>query len=177
VIEITYQLSEEDFRHGLQAWQTRSSWRKWNYRIGFGLMAFLFVLGVILIIWRPTIEATYFSWFLLGLPAVYFLSLWLAPRMQARLQYRRMPSAQVPVTVTISDTGLKSHSQFGDSTIAWSAYIGWAEAESVFVLFPQPRLYVPIPKRALDEAQLLAFREILQQNVGANANRTLSPPR
>ena len=81
MIEITYRLTEEDFRHGLHAWQTRSNWRKWNYRIGFGLMAYLFVLGVILIIWQPSMEAIYFSWFLLGLPAVYFLFLWLAPRM------------------------------------------------------------------------------------------------
>lgn len=144
----------------------RSAWRKWNYRVSVSLMVLLFALGVVSLVWIRSLEAKYFSWFLLGLPAVFFVSLWTAPRIQARIQYRRMPSAHVPVTLTISDAGLKSQSQYSDSRVAWSAYIGWAESESVFVLFPQPRIYLPIPKRAFTNAQVEEFRNVLASNVG-----------
>ena len=60
---------------------------------------------------------------------------------------------------------MQVQSQHYDSRVAWSTYIGWAEVESVFVLFPQPRIYVPIPKRAFDDRQLAEFREMLRRNI------------
>jgi YcxB-like protein len=70
--------------------------------------------------------------------------------------------------------GSNNHGSFGlrppstkhyDSNVSWSAYIGWSEGQRVFVLFPQPRIYVPIPKRAFNEEQLAEFREILKHNI------------
>jgi len=95
---------------------------------------------------------------------------WLAlilgnPWLAARMQFRRMPSAQGLMTVAISESGLHIRTQHGDSQVAWSAYIGWGEEKSVFVILPQPRIYVPIPKRAFTAEQLAEFRETLRRNV------------
>jgi hypothetical protein len=65
-----------------------------------------------------------------------------------------------------SNSGLHVRSEHYDARLNWSTYIGWAEGESVFVLFPQPRIYVPIPKRAFSTEQLGQFREILRRNIG-----------
>lgn len=58
-------------------------------------------------------------------------------------------------------------SEHYDSQVKWSTYIGWSEGKSVFVLLPQPRIYIPIPKRAFSEQQLAEFREILRRNIAA----------
>jgi hypothetical protein len=43
--------------------------------------------------------------------------------------------------------------------------MGWGEEESVFVLLPQPLIYLPIPKRAFTEQQQAEFREALRRNI------------
>ncbi len=164
-MEVTYQLAEEDYRHGLRAWQKSNAWRRWNYRLSLISMMVLFAVGLVLAIWRPSLASEYMSWFLLGLPAVWLLGVWISPRLHARRQFWRMPSAQGPTTLTASDTGIHMRSEHYDSQVKWSTYIGWSEGKSVFVLLPQPRIYIPIPKRAFSEQKLAEFREILRRNI------------
>jgi hypothetical protein len=162
-MEISYQLTEDDYRHGQVAWRMRSAWRRWNYRLGFVVMIPLLVGSAILLVWNPALRAI--SWFGLGLAILWLVCVLVSPWLQARIQFRRMPSAQSPMAIVVSDSGMQVQSQHCDSRVAWSTYIGWAEEESVFVLFPQPRIYVPIPKRAFAAEQLNEFREILRRNV------------
>lgn len=70
----------------------------------------------------------------------------------------------------ISDLRLHSRSLHSDSRVAWSACICWAEGKSVFVLFPEPQIYQPIPKRAFRDHHLEEFRDILTSNVGSRQN-------
>jgi hypothetical protein len=88
-----------------------------------------------------------------------------APRFFARRQFRNMPSAQWPITLDISDSGLDIHTPHSESRATWSAYMAWGESKSVFVIMPQPRIYVPIPKRAFTPEQIGEFRDILRRNV------------
>jgi hypothetical protein len=165
-MEVTFQLTQEDYRHGLRAWQVRSAWRRWNYRLSLIFMIALLVVGLILAIWNATFYEKSMSWFLIALPVVWLFGVWVSPRIQARIQFRRMPSAHSLTTLAISDAGMHMHSDHYDSQIKWPTYIGWSEGKSVFVLFPQPRIYVPIPKRAFSDEQVNEFREILRRNVG-----------
>jgi len=165
-LEVTYQLTEDDYRNGFRAWRTRTTWRRWNYRLSIVVMIVLFALGIVSLAWSPNLEVRYFSFFAVGMPVVWFLGVSIAPRIHARLQYRRMPSAQTSITMAVSDSGMHVQSKHCDSHVSWPTYIGWAEGKSVFVLFPQPRIYVPIPKRAFNNEQLAEFREILHRNVG-----------
>jgi hypothetical protein len=107
------------------------------------------------------------SWMVFEFAALWLLFVWLSPRIQARLQFRRMPSAQGRMSLAASDSEMHVRSQHWNSELEWATYISWAEDESVFVLFPQPRLYVPIPKRAFTDEQLTEFREILQRKMVA----------
>ena len=144
----------------------KDSWKRWSYRAAIVVLIVMLLSGIALLVVGPSLKVKYLSLFALGMPIVGFLSLWGAPHIHARMQYRRMPSAQTSVTMTVSEPGLRVLFEYGDSQVKWSAYIGWAEGAAVFVLFPQPRLYVPIPKRAFSPDQLDQFRDILRRNVG-----------
>jgi len=164
-MDVSYQLTEDDYRHGLLAWRSSSAWRRWNRRVGLVVMVPLLVSSTILLLRNPELRLV--SSLSLGFAVFWLLAVWIGPRLQARLQFRRMPSAQSPMAVTISDSEMHLRSQHYDSHISWSTYIGWAEEESVFVLFPQPRIYLPIPKRAFTPEQLADFRETLRRNIVA----------
>ncbi len=148
-LEVIYQLTADDYRHGFLTWRMRTPWKRPSYGLSIGVLACLFAMGAVLLFWGPSLELRYFSLFALGIPIVGFLSLWGAPYIHGRLQYRRMPSAQTPITMTVSDSVMNTQSKHGKAEINWSTFIGWAESEAVFVLFPQPRIYIPNSQASL----------------------------
>lgn len=75
--------------------------------------------------------------------------------------------AQSQIALEVSDQGFDFHNAHADSRVAWSAYIAWGEVKSVFIVMPQPRAYIAIPKRALTDEQLTEFREMLRRNIGS----------
>jgi hypothetical protein len=164
-MEVTYQLTADDFRHGMIAWRMRSLWRRWSYRFGLAVMPPILVLNAILLVVYPKSELRQIQWLLLGAASLWLAFTSTAPWLSARIQFRRMPSAQDPMTLAVSEGGLRMQSRHADSQIAWSAFIDWREEKSVFVVFPQPRTYVPIPKRAFTEQQQAEFRETLRSNI------------
>jgi hypothetical protein len=130
-------------------------------------MSLTIPVGVLLAFVRPDPQTIKISAEILGFAALWFAYMWVAPRFSGRRQFRGSPSAQSPMTVDASDVGLAVHSAYGESKVSWSAYMAWAEAKSVFVILPQPRIYVPIPKRAFTSEQLAEFRELLSRNIRA----------
>jgi hypothetical protein len=118
-----------------------------------------------LAIFDPSVQTLKISGAILLFAALWFSFMLLAPRYSARRQFRGSPTAQSPMTLGITDAGLEIHSAHSDSKVAWSAFVAWAESKSLFVILPQPRIYIPIPKRAFTEEQVSEFREILRRNI------------
>jgi hypothetical protein len=112
---------------------------------------------------RRTDTATVFG-VVFGL--LWFAYMLLGPRFFSRRQFQNNPTVQSPITLSASEQGLEFHSQHTDARIAWSAYVAWAEAKSVFIIMPQPRIYSTIPKRAFGADQIGEFREMLRDNIG-----------
>jgi hypothetical protein len=121
--------------------------------------------GVLLAFVRPDPQTTKISAAILGFAALWFSYMWAAPRFSGWRQFRGSPSAQSPMTIELSDAGLAVHSAHGESKVSWSAYITWGETKTVFVILPQPQIYIPIPKRAFREEQASEFREMLRRNI------------
>ncbi len=165
-MQVTYQLTSEDFYHGCLAWRNRRKWQKWLRWISYLVVATGSLTSLLaLIIDRHSDTAP------VGVFGVVFGFLWFgymlsAPRLSARRQFRNNPMAQSPITLTASERGLEFQNPHAESKIAWSAYVGWGEAKGVFVILPQPRAYMAIPKRAFSEKQLSEFRDMLRHNVG-----------
>jgi len=164
-VRITFQLTPEDYYHGLLLWRSLKPWRRWLLRCAYFLVGLMLLLSVLFPLVRPSSEMPR-----IWAPAFAFGVLWFAfmlgaPWLSARRQYRNTPTAHSPYTIEASDAGLHIQSAHADSTVAWSAYVGWGENRSVFVILPQPRIYVPIPKRAFTDEQLIEFREMLRRNI------------
>lgn len=163
---INYQLTPEDYYQGLLAWRSLRAWRKWLLRAAYFVVATALVTSASMLVVERDAATSRVSWGAVVFAAVWFAYMMGAPRFSARRQFRNTPSAQSPHTVEISEEGLEIHTAHADSKVLWSAFVAWSERKSVFVILPQPRIYVPIPKRAFTEEQQAEFREILRRNVG-----------
>lgn len=136
-------------------------------RFAFLVVGLTIPLALLLVGIRRDYETLKTSAATLLFAAVWFCFMWAAPRLSARRQFRGTPSAQSPISIEASDAGLVVHSAFAESKLSWSTYVAWTEAKSVFVILPQPRIYVPIPKRAFTAEEQSQFREILRRNIVA----------
>ena len=165
-MHVTYQLTAEDYRQGLLAWRKVKTSRQWFVRVTVAVCGVIVVFSLARLFVHPDRETVQSAAILVGLATAYCVALWTNPWFSARKQYRSMPTAQSAISMDFSDKGLQIHSVHSDSQVLWSAYVGWGENKSVFVILPQPRIFVPIPKRAFSEHELGEFREILRRNVG-----------
>lgn len=166
-MRVTFQLTPEDYYQGLLAWRSLRAWQRWVLRFSYVVVGTAFLGSLLVLVFDQKSPANHIFVFGTVFGPLWFGYMLFAPRFSSRRQFRNSPSAQSPVTLDISDAALEIHSAHGDSKVAWSAYIAWAERKSVFVILPQPRIYVPIPKRAFTEEQITEFRELLRRNIVA----------
>ncbi len=168
-MQVTFQLTANDYRDGLIAWRNLKSWRRWSFRLLWIVVCVLIALSLALLAFRPSISALQTVGPLLAMGGLWLAALTVGPWLSARRQFRNMPSAQDPITVHASDEGLEVHSVHANSKLAWSIYVAWGEHKSVFVVLPQPRIYIPIPKGAFTAEQQSEFRELLRRNIKPRA--------
>jgi len=147
-VRITFQLTPTDYHQGLLAWRSLKAWRQWLLRCAYFLVGLTMLVSLLLPLVRPGFEMLKIWAAPFAFAVLWFAFMLSAPWLSARRQYRSTPTAQTPITIETSDTGLNIQSAHADSRVAWSAYVAWGENKSVFVILPQPRIYVPIPKRA-----------------------------
>ena len=95
---------------------------------------------------------------------LWIVLLWVAPYRAAK-KIISGPAYAAPKTVEIDDTGLRSHSSALQSSTSWESIIGWEEVDRVFAVFLSSVSFIPIPKRAMTEAQQQEFRALLQKHV------------
>ena len=164
-MQVSYQLTSEDFYQGCLAWRSRRKWQEWLRWIAYFIVACALFICLIMLLINRTAETTPFAVFSIVFCMLWFAYMLLAPRLSARRQFRNNPTAQSRITLDVSEQGLQFHNPHAESKVAWSAYVGWGETKSVFVIMPQPRAYNAIPKRAFTTEQLAEFRKILRRNV------------
>ncbi len=164
-MQFTFQLTAEDYRDGAIAWRNIRPWRRWIVNAVYIVGSIAIVVSMIRIFRELSTSTLAMLGAVLGFLVFWLAIMWAAPRLSARRQFRNTPTAHTPVTIDASDTGLHIQSVHADSKAAWSAYLAWCEYKSVFVILPQRRIYVPIPKRAFTPEQLVEFRELLGRNI------------
>jgi len=163
-MQVAYQLTVEDHYRGFKLVRVR----RWRWWLGVVFAVLIVVSWLVLLILEPDRSVTRTLRPLALFCAVLLISACLLPhivRASIRKQARKTPSAMKQMTLTVSDSGLHFHSDFVDSTIAWSSFIRWREDEAVFVLFTGPRFGIIIPKHAFAAECLAQFRETLKQSI------------
>jgi hypothetical protein len=97
-----------------------------------------------------------------GLFAFWAWYLWFCPFYIARKVMKSSPGVQLPRMLNISEEGLYSRTSASESRMAWEVFVGWAEAERVFVLLPNAVSFFPVPKRAMTDDQQRELRDLLR---------------
>lgn len=165
-MEVTFQLTPDDAYQGMLAWRALRRWRVWLRGCAYVSVALACALSIFLLTFHSEAFPTQSTaWELLGSTALWFAFVVGYPRYCVYRQIKGSPTAQSPTTVNISDEGLEVQNPHANSRALWSAYIDWGERKSVFIVLPQPRMYVTIPKRAFTEEQITAFRELLRSKI------------
>jgi YcxB-like protein len=164
-MEVNYQLTVDDYRRAIKASRNRNSFLRWSYRLSQGIVILALGVGVTLFAIEPHNRA------IQNLAPLYvilmFWILWFlgTPYLSARSQFRASPSTKTPINFTFTDEGLHFRSKLADSKVDWSAYVNWVEEKAIFAVFPHPRIFIVIPKRAFSADQLIEFRELLCEKV------------
>jgi len=161
-MEISYQLTEDDYRQGYKAFRRRTKVSLWRTRIAYASFFLILAVALFVSIFGP--DRTFPNLALLwGLVAFWTCYLWYAPRGVAKKMITGSPSAALPQTLDVSEGGLYVRTSASESRLTWDLIIGWAEADRVFALFPSPISFLPIPKRAMTTDQQNEMRTILQE--------------
>jgi hypothetical protein len=174
-MEVTYQLVQRDFFDSLVAFRNRSALRKWGLRIiGFSTLG-LAAIGLLMLAMYP--NAQYLSTYgpILFIAGLWVLMLWGGPWWAARMQFRKQPSVQGPITATLSEKGVSWKWDGGSSEVEWKTFHRWQECKTQFLLFTSPVMFNMIPKRVLSPEQESEVRNLLTEHVGKTA--VTLPPR
>jgi hypothetical protein len=87
------------------------------------------------------------------------------PRVLHRMQFNRLRALHGPIHFEARDSDIFYRTRTSESTTKWEAFEKWEESKGGFLLYVQPRLYLLVPKRVLDGAQIAAFRELLKSRI------------
>ena len=163
-MEISYQLTELDYRQGYKAFRTRTKYLLWKRRVSYVVFAVLVVTAFYVSVFGP--DRSFPNLLLLwGLVAFLSWCYWGAPRYAARKIIGGSPGASLPHTADISENGLSFKTSASEGRLTWDLIVGWAESDGVFVLLPSPMTFLPIPKRAMIDDQQVELRSLLQRKV------------
>jgi hypothetical protein len=104
-------------------------------------------------------------WDAVGLVGLLLVSSWLGQDLGASKNFGEEAQLRREVTVEFSDDGIRSENSAGNSETKWIAFIGYAESDSVFLIYLTKKLFFIIPKSAFSSDDLKEFRELLQQKL------------
>ncbi|MCW5869797.1 MAG: YcxB family protein [Candidatus Eremiobacteraeota bacterium] len=74
-----------------------------------------------------------------------------------------------PVGAQIDEKGLELAGAHANGLTKWSGIVRWLESADLFLVYPQPRLFFILPKRALQPDEIAEFRDRLINEVGAKS--------
>jgi hypothetical protein len=167
MVEVTYELTPDDFKQGLLAHRRSKKARFWALRIlmaSGGALVVVMLLAILQGGMKPELEQSIKQQ---SLPFVAIIGFWVLayftlPAYAARKQFSGAPSLRGVRKLSASEEGVAFASQLTEGTTAWSTYVKWLENDKVFALMSSNTAMVVIPKRAFSEQQAEEFRRLLQ---------------
>lgn len=163
-MEISYQLTEDDYRQGFKAFRRRTKFSLWASRVGYVCFFLILATAIFVSIFGPDRSFPNLA-LLWGFAAFWIWCIWYGPRRVAKKIISGSPSASLPYAVELSEDGLHFRTSASESRLTWNLITGWAEVERVFALFPSPLSFLPVPKRAMTDSQQEELRTILRNKV------------
>jgi hypothetical protein len=92
---------------------------------------------------------------------VLFTYVWIWSGIPWKKEFRRTRALHSSMELTVGEDEIAYKNERGDSRTKWSALEDWQESKSLFLLYPQPRMFFIVPKRVMQPDQIAALRESL----------------
>lgn len=184
-MEIRYTITLEDYREGNRLWLLHSTFpRKLNYllfvRSGFWVGLPLFCIALILFFVNLTEPRYPFGGAVSGIIAA---AAWIgAICVICPLVYRRKTARSFREQKLACERILKADDSgifvartdgTSESRLTWAAFDKAVESDETFVIFPNLRTFVAIPRRAMTAEQQQEFRALLAAHVPGSASPAL----
>jgi hypothetical protein len=127
----------------------------------FGGIMLLLQLGYLIVVPNPNPLV----WGLGSLVGFYFVYCRFALRRYFVRRFRKDRRFLHDFTADISDEGIHTETFSEDSHAKWSAFVRFLESDKIFMLFHAEWIFIIIPKRAFEPADVDQFRELVRRNV------------
>ena|ERR1700674_4620875 len=82
-----------------------------------------------------------------------------------RVQFRKLKAWHRPMEMVVGDDAVSYTSPTGEGRSRWEAFEAWRESKKSFLLYPQPRIFFIVPKRAMQPDQISVLRELLKSRI------------
>ena len=149
---VQIQLTAKDYRRAYRAHVG------WVYFF-FPAMGSLLILGGICHSWIEMSAVNGIGLIALGVFAISLLPLVLYQ------QFKSNKKLTIPFNITPSLEGIEMTADYGNSLTRWKAYVQFVENKELFLLYPQPALFLVYPKRFFSPEQLEEFGRLVRTNV------------
>ena len=162
-MEITYELTQEDFTESFAAHRNRRPvmrWIRWTIAWILIVASALVLFGSI----RTGNTKTLLPFFLIVAMWLVILAggpLWWS----ARRQFLKQPGARGPRTVLFDDIGAHWRWNGGSSDVEWKNYVRSVEGKNHILLYTSPACFNIVPKRALGKEDLVSVLALLKQRI------------
>jgi hypothetical protein len=141
VMKVEYRITEDDYAKAMQLHEWRRVLR-WPSAIARATILILLILGAW---WLPPDAAQ--------IAAVCVVALAIAPAVRvylvthhARRMYRQYKGIQEPMTVELSDDGLRVGSVDGEAILPWRKILQWRQNDQFVLIYKMPMLFYLLPK-------------------------------
>lgn len=164
-MQISYELTKEDFSESYVAHRNGRALSKWSRRIFVWLAGLCTAIVLLVFLMKPSVQAARDLLPFLALVIAWVAILWIFPRWSMQRQFLKQPGAHGPRTLLLDLTGAHWRWNGGSSDIEWKNYIRSIEGKNQILFYTSPACFNILPKRALAAAQLSEIRELLKQNI------------
>jgi len=164
-MQITYELTKQDFTEAYSAHRDRNPLSKWS-RTLFIWIAGLFS-GVVFLgfLFKPSTQVAKNLMPFFGLVIMWIAILWLLPRWTIGRQFVKQPGAHGTRALLLDASGALWRWNGGSSDVEWKNYIRSVEGKNQILFYTSPACFNILPKRAIATEQLAEIRNLLQQNI------------
>jgi hypothetical protein len=164
-MEITYELTKQDFTEAYFAHRNRTAFSKWSRRVFIWILGLLATLVFVGFLIKPSVQAARNLAPFFALVPMWIAILWLLPRWSMGRQFTRQPGAHGPRTLMLDASGAHWRWDGGSSDVEWKNYIRSVEGKNQILFYTSPACFNILPKRGLAPEQLAAVRSLLQENI------------
>ena len=112
------------------------------------------------------------SWiFPVFLVYVAFITFIWVPR-KVRRTYAQRKDLHHDISMVVTNSGIASQTERGNSTKPWSDYLKWKEDKNIFLLYLSDQMFQMVPKRFFaTHEDIDAFRSMVRHSIADKANK------